>query len=49
MEPGHSTGSTFYGPEIVEQLDSTNVIPPGFRVEVNERLKIRICVSEDFK
>ena len=49
MEPGLSTGSTFYVPEIVEHLDSTSVIPPGFRVEVNERLNIRICVSEDFK
>jgi hypothetical protein len=49
MEPGLSTGSTFYGPEFVEQLDSTSVIPPGIRVEVNERLNIRICVSEDSK
>jgi len=33
----------------VEQLDSTTVIPPGVRVEVDEWLNIRIYVSEDSK
>ena len=42
-------GSTFNGPAIVEQLDSTTVIPPGVRVEVDEWLNIRIYVSEDSK
>ena len=42
-------GSTFNGPAIVEQLDSTTVIPPGVRVEVDEWHNIRIYVSEDSK
>jgi len=44
-----SAGSTFNGPAIVEQLDSTTVIPPGVRVEVDEWHNIRIHVSEDSK
>ncbi len=34
---------------IIEQLDSTTVIPPDVRVEVDEWLNIRIYVSEDSK
>ena len=44
-----SAGSTFSGPAIVEQLDSTTVIPPDVRVEVDEWLNIRIYVSEESK
>jgi len=44
-----AAGCTFNGPAIVEQLDSTTVIPPGVRVEVDEWLNIRIYVSEDSK
>ena len=44
-----SAGSTFSGPAIVEQLDSTTVIPPDVRVEVDEWLNIRIFVSEESK
>ncbi|BAU26655.1 N-methylhydantoinase A [Aneurinibacillus soli] len=28
-------GSVFHGPAIIEQLDSTTVVPPGFRAEVD--------------
>ena len=44
-----SAGSEFSGPAIVEQLDSTTVIPPDTRVEVDEWLNIRIYVAEDSK
>ncbi len=44
-----SAGATFSGPGIVEQLDSTTVIPPDVRVEVDEWLNIRIYVSEESK
>jgi N-methylhydantoinase A len=44
-----AAGSTFAGPAIIEQLDSTTVIPPDVRVEVDEWLNIRIYVSEDSK
>jgi N-methylhydantoinase A len=44
-----SAGTSFNGPAIVEQLDSTTVIPPGVRVEVDEWLNIRIYVTEDSK
>ena len=44
-----SAGANFNGPAIVEQLDSTTVIPPGVRVEVDEWLNIRIYVTEDSK
>ena len=39
-------GVTIEGPAIVEQLDSTTVIPPGVRAEVDEWLNIRIHVAE---
>jgi N-methylhydantoinase A len=34
------------GPAIIEQLDSTTVIPPGVRAEVDEWLNVRIHVAE---
>ncbi len=44
-----AAGATFQGPAIVEQLDSTTVIPPDVRVEVDEWHNIRIYVAEDSK
>ncbi len=44
-----STGSMFNGPAIIEQLDSTTVVPPDVRAEVDEWLNIRIYVAEDSK
>ena len=35
-------GFAFEGPAIVEQLDSTIVVPPGWRAEVDEWLNIRM-------
>lgn len=38
-------GTTFDGPAVVEQLDSTIVVPPGTRAEVDEWLNVRIHLS----
>ena len=35
-------GATFQGPAIVEQLDSTTVVPPGMRAEVDPYMNILI-------
>ena len=43
---GLPAGISIEGPAIVEQLDSTTVIPPGVRAEVDEWLNIRIHVAE---
>ena len=43
---GLPAGVMIEGPAIVEQLDSTTVIPPGVRAEVDEWLNIRIHVAE---
>ena len=39
-------GGELAGPAIVEQLDSTTVIPPGSRAETDEWLNLRIHVTE---
>ena len=39
-------GSTITGPAIVEQLDSTVVIPPGIRAEVDQYLNIIMQIGE---
>jgi len=39
-------GAQITGPAIVEQVDSTTVVPPGARAEIDEWLNIRIHVSE---
>lgn len=39
-------GAAIEGPAIIEQLDSTTVIPPGVRAEVDEWLNVRIHVAE---
>jgi N-methylhydantoinase A len=43
---GLPAGAVIEGPAIVEQLDSTTVVPPGVRAEVDEWLNIRIHVAE---
>ena len=43
---GIPAGSAIEGPAIIEQLDSTTVIPPGVRAEVDEWLNVRIYVAE---
>jgi N-methylhydantoinase A len=34
------------GPAIIEQLDSTTLVPPGVDAEVDEWLNVRINVAE---
>lgn len=38
-------GTTFEGPAIVDQLDSTTVVPPGTRAEIDEWLNILIHLN----
>jgi N-methylhydantoinase A len=40
-----SAGTQLDGPAIVEQLDSTTIVPPGWRAEVDEWLNIRMHAS----
>ena len=42
-------GTKFKGPAIIEQLDSTTLIPPEVNVEVDEWLNIRIFVTGESK
>tara|TARA_Y100001934_G_C12384605_1_gene794749 strand:- start:4461 stop:6503 length:2043 start_codon:yes stop_codon:yes gene_type:complete len=42
-------GTKFKGPAIIEQLDSTTLIPPAVNVEVDEWLNIRIFVTGESK
>jgi N-methylhydantoinase A len=39
-------GTTFDGPAVVDQLDSTTLVPPGWRAEVDEWLNIRMHDTE---
>ena len=39
-------GSTFFGPAVIDQLDSTTVVPPGCRAEIDEWLMILIHLTE---
>lgn len=41
-----AAGSVIHGPAIFEQLDSTVVVPPGWRAEVDEWLNIRMHDEE---
>jgi N-methylhydantoinase A len=38
-------GVTFEGPAVIDQLDTTTLVPPGVRAEVDEYLNIRLEVS----
>ena len=40
-------GATFAGPAVLEQLDSTVLVPPGAQVEVDEWLNIRMAIEEE--
>ena len=40
-------GTTLEGPAIVEQLDSTIVVPPGVTAEVDEQLIIRMPIAPE--
>jgi len=40
-----TAGTRFEGPAVVEQLDSTTLVPPGVAVEVDEWLNLRIEVG----
>lgn len=42
-----AAGTRIVGPAVVEQLDSTTVIPPGVPAVIDEWLNIRIHVTED--
>jgi len=37
-----AAGARLQGPAIVDQLDSTTLVPPGWRAEVDEWLNIRM-------
>ncbi len=39
-------GATIEGPAVIEQLDSTTVVPPGMRAETDDWLNVRIHVAE---
>jgi N-methylhydantoinase A len=39
-------GTRIDGPAVIEQLDSTTVVPPGWRAEVDEWLNIRMHAEE---
>ncbi|MGH3360316.1 MAG: hydantoinase/oxoprolinase family protein [Nocardioidaceae bacterium] len=39
-------GTKLHGPAVIDQLDSTTVVPPDMRAEVDEWLNIRIYASE---
>ncbi|MGD9607521.1 MAG: hydantoinase/oxoprolinase family protein [Leucobacter sp.] len=41
-----AAGTTFIGPAIIDQLDSTTVVPPATRAEIDEWLNIRIHLEE---
>jgi N-methylhydantoinase A len=41
-----TAGTQLEGPAVIEQLDSTTLVPPGVRAEVDQWLNIRIHVGE---
>lgn len=41
-----AAGTTFVGPAIINQLDSTTLVPPATRAEIDEWLNIRIYLEE---
>jgi N-methylhydantoinase A len=40
-------GVTFEGPAVLEQLDSTVLVPPSCAVEVDEWLNVRMTIEEE--
>jgi N-methylhydantoinase A len=41
-----TAGTELEGPAVIDQLDSTTLVPPGVRAEVDEWLNIRIHLGE---
>jgi N-methylhydantoinase A len=41
-----TAGTRFEGPAVIEQLDSTTLVPPEVAVEVDDWLNLRIHVGE---
>jgi len=41
-----AAGTTLTGPAVIDQLDSTTLVPPGWRAEVDEWLNIRLHREE---
>jgi N-methylhydantoinase A len=44
---GLAAGALLAGPAIVNQLDSTTVVPPGWTAEVDQWLNLRMTMTED--
>lgn len=44
---GLPAGATVEGPAIIDQLDSTTVVPPGWSAQVDEWLNLRMSQKED--
>jgi N-methylhydantoinase A len=40
-------GASFEGPALIDQLDSTVLVPPGVTVEVDEWLNIRMQIEQE--
>jgi len=40
-------GASFEGPALIDQLDSTVLVPPGVKVEVDEWLNIRMQIAQE--
>ena len=40
-------GASFEGPALIDQLDSTVLVPPGVKVEVDEWLNIRMQIEQE--
>jgi N-methylhydantoinase A len=39
-------GVQFVGPAVVDQLDTTTLVPPGVLAEIDENLNIRMHITE---
>jgi N-methylhydantoinase A len=39
-------GVQFVGPAVIDQLDSTTVVPPGVLAEIDENLNMRLHITE---
>ena len=40
-------GARFEGPAVIDQLDSTTLVPPGVKAEVDEWLNIRMQIEQE--
>jgi N-methylhydantoinase A len=46
VRAGLPAGTKLAGPAVIDQLDSTTLVPPGWRAEVDEWLNIRMHRQE---